>query len=131
MNMVAMLTASVSYITLSLFTLQRVFAQAPCVVNGKEIPCEEVAEQVGAFVGWGIGALAIILLIGLVSFIFWIMMLIHAISRPIQSKAVWIIVLLFTGILGAIIYYFAVKRHFQAPVATSTVAPTIPPVAQP
>jgi len=40
-------------------------------------------------------------------------MLIHAVSKPIENKALWIIILVFTGVIGAIIYYFVVKRKFD------------------
>jgi hypothetical protein len=44
--------------------------------------------------------------------VFWILMLIDAIKRPLaeQEKIVWIIVLALTGFIGAIIYYFLVRR---------------------
>lgn len=41
---------------------------------------------------------------------FWIWMLIHAIKHDIDYKPVWILVLWFANIVGAIIYYFAVKK---------------------
>jgi hypothetical protein len=37
-------------------------------------------------------------------------MLVDAIKKPIQHKPLWIIILLLFGIVGAIVYYFAVKR---------------------
>ena len=48
---------------------------------------------------------------GLVSFVFWIMMLIHACSNNIPNKVLWIVLLFLFGIIAAIVYYFAVKRH--------------------
>lgn len=54
-----------------------------------------------------------IVLVFLGSLIFWLQMLIHAISKPITSKALWILILLIFGIVGAMIYYFAVKREFK------------------
>src|SRR3989344_19181 len=70
----------------------------------------------GFMVVWGI--FMVIMLAGLV---FWIVMLVHAISHDIKDKALWIILLLLTGWLGAIIYYFVVKRNFVAG-AVSTAA---------
>jgi hypothetical protein len=44
--------------------------------------------------------------------VFWIFMLIDCAKRkmPDNDKVVWILVLALTSYLGAIIYYFAVKR---------------------
>ncbi|MEK7583394.1 MAG: PLD nuclease N-terminal domain-containing protein [Patescibacteria group bacterium] len=61
----------------------------------------------GLIVGWGI--IVVIMLAGLV---FWIVMLVHAIRHDIKDKALWIIIMILTGWLGAIVYYFVVKRNF-------------------
>jgi hypothetical protein len=44
--------------------------------------------------------------------VFWIFMLIDCARRPMRDndRVVWILVLALTSYLGAIIYYFAVKR---------------------
>lgn len=64
------------------------------------------------FLALGVFLILFIVFIFFASLIFWILMLVHAISKPIKSKAVWILILLIFGIIGAIIYYFAVKREF-------------------
>lgn len=49
-------------------------------------------------------------LIGVLSFVFWLWMLIDcATKEPSEGndKVVWIIVILLAGIVGAIVYYFA------------------------
>ncbi|MEK7585128.1 MAG: PLDc N-terminal domain-containing protein [Patescibacteria group bacterium] len=78
--------------------------------------------------GLGFGLAALVFVIGIIAFIFWLMMLIHAIKHPIEYKPVWILVLLLTGLLGAIIYYFAVKRRTPslAPAQTVVTPPTPP-----
>lgn len=46
-------------------------------------------------------------------FVFWILMIIDCATRKFKQeseKIVWIIVLVFLQILGAIIYYFVIKR---------------------
>jgi hypothetical protein len=45
------------------------------------------------------------------SFIFWIWMIVDCAQRDFKgdNKVVWILILVFLGILGAIIYYFVVK----------------------
>ena len=82
----------------------------------------------------GVAAVAILpmIFIGLISiffFVIWILMLVHAIKHPIKDKPLWIIVLLVGQGIGAIIYYFVVKRHYvAAPIAASVPpAPTPPP----
>ena len=56
----------------------------------------------------GIAALAIFL------FVFWILMIVDCATRKFKNdieKVVWILILIFVHILGAIIYYFVVKRQ--------------------
>jgi ABC-type Mn2+/Zn2+ transport system permease subunit len=56
--------------------------------------------------------LIIIALIFLI-FVFWISMLINSITRKYREesdKIVWVLVIIFTGIIGALIYYFIVKK---------------------
>jgi len=68
-------------------------------------------------VGLGIFIVIIILLaiiLGIASFVFWILMVIDAAKRGFKNsneKVVWIIVIVLLGALGALIYYFAVKRN--------------------
>lgn len=51
------------------------------------------------------GALAICV------FIFWIMMLIDAIKHTSEkTKLVWVVVIIFTHVIGAVIYYFVEKK---------------------
>lgn len=45
---------------------------------------------------------------------FWIMMLVHAAKNDIRDQAIWILVIALAGIVGAIIYYFVVKRPYEA-----------------
>jgi phosphotransferase system glucose/maltose/N-acetylglucosamine-specific IIC component len=48
-------------------------------------------------------------IIGILVFIFWVWMLIDAIRNPeldSTMRIVWILVIVFTGIIGAIIYFF-------------------------
>jgi cytochrome bd-type quinol oxidase subunit 2 len=43
--------------------------------------------------------------------VFWIIMLIDAIKNaPEKTKLIWVIVIVFTHIIGALIYYFVEKR---------------------
>ncbi|MBM4019284.1 MAG: PLDc_N domain-containing protein [Planctomycetes bacterium] len=61
--------------------------------------------------------LAIIGIIGLAAFAFWLWMLIDAISRAPSAgntKLIWILVIVLTGIIGALIYFF-VQRPKNPP----------------
>ncbi len=78
-----------------------------------------LAQAQGAVTGQG-GIIVLIfglLVIGisLWALIFWLRMLIHAASKSVPNKPLWIIILIFTGIIGAIAYYFTVKKQFNAP----------------
>jgi hypothetical protein len=59
-----------------------------------------------------IGAGIVLTIIALLLIAFWVWMLVHAIKHDIEYKPIWILVLGIMGILGAIIYYFAVKRQY-------------------
>ena len=67
----------------------------------------------GFFVIW-----AIMVLAGIALFIFWIFMLIDVFKRTNwkqeSDKTLWILLVILLGYLGAIIYYFAVKRPLDA-----------------
>lgn len=70
----------------------------------------------GIFIGATIAMIFIWLLfiaIIVLAIIFWIKMLIDAINRKYPNendKTVWILVIVLVGIIGAIIYYFSVKK---------------------
>ncbi len=96
---------------------------AVCKINGEVVPCEKLWESFKWFAEIGIGLVAVFFIVGILFFILWLLMLIHAIKNPIEHKPVWVLVLLLTGILGAIVYYFAVKR---AKPTVPSVTPVLP-----
>ena len=69
---------------------------------------------------WGVGAIffLIAVILGIVLFVFWLWMLIDCLKRPDDkfaiggnyAKLIWVLVIIFTGFIGALIYYFLVKR---------------------
>jgi pilus assembly protein TadC len=69
--------------------------------------------EIGNIIGFGLFFLFLFLAISVFCLVFWILMLVHAISKPIKQKAVWILIILLFGIIGALVYYFAVKRDFD------------------
>ncbi len=64
------------------------------------------------FIGFGILELFLVLLLAplaLLTFAFWIWMLVHAITNNGLTdieKLIWVIVILFTHFIGAVIYFF-------------------------
>ena len=83
---------------------------AVCKINGQEVPCEEFWSMFKWLGAAGAGVALVFFLLGVLAFIFWLWMIVDCIKRQVSHKPVWILVLLLTGIIGAIIYYFAVKR---------------------
>lgn len=89
-----------------------------CQINGQQVPCEDLKAAISeAFNNPNLTALfkttmiitLIILIVSVLGFIFRMWMLIDAIKYEKQNPVVWILVLIFAGIIGAIIYFFAVK----------------------
>lgn len=105
-------------------TNQVALAAAKCTVNGQEVDCVELGNKVKGILGWGIGGFLFIFALIVLATVFWIMMIVHAARHPINNKGVWIVVMIFTGIVGALIYYFAVKRKFNQQYSQSTM--TVP-----
>jgi len=108
-------SAVLSSLTLGLLAVanQVAFAAAKCTVNGREVDCAELGNQVKGFLGWGIGIFLLFAALGIWATVFWIMMIVHAAKHNVENKAMWIILIVFTGIVGALIYYFVVKRKFS------------------
>jgi NADH:ubiquinone oxidoreductase subunit 6 (subunit J) len=63
--------------------------------------------------------LGVILVIAIIAaavflFVFWILMLVDAVKRSFKSdgeKIAWVLIIIFLQIIGAIVYYFAVKKQ--------------------
>jgi hypothetical protein len=100
-----------------------------CTVNGKDVPCDQVFDAAKTGLKVFGGVLLIIIAVGIACFVFWLWMLIHAISHPIPNKVLWIICFIIFGIITAIVYYFAVKRSYMQP-TTQTQVPYTPPPSQ-
>lgn len=99
-----------------------------CELNGNPIPCKELYSKVNVFltqmpvVGWMFNSfdglltvwlwfLWISLLVSLLWFIFWLWMLIDVLSYEKENPVLRALVIVFWSILGAIIYFFVVKRR--------------------
>ncbi len=84
-------------------------ADSGCTLNGEEIPCDELWNAAQPF----LPVMLLMMALALASVVFWIMMIVHAATHDIKDKAMWVILMVFTGIIGAIIYYFVVKREMK------------------
>ncbi|MBP9765665.1 MAG: PLDc_N domain-containing protein [Candidatus Pacebacteria bacterium] len=67
-----------------------------------------------AFVAGMIGVSIFFSIIGLLLLAFWIWMLVHATTHDIKHKPLWLLVIWFMHIIGAVIYFFAVKKRYEA-----------------
>ncbi len=86
---------------------------AECTLNGEVIPCGEVGNMIGLFFASFSMMILVMVLLGLLSFVFWIWMLIDCLNNNNlhgeHDKLVWILLMVFTGALGSILYFFLVK----------------------
>ena len=63
-----------------------------------------------------VGVVGLFVPLGILSFIFWLWMLIDCAKRDFfkpNDKIVWVLIIVFIQIIGAIIYYFIIKRKSQ------------------
>ncbi len=89
----------------------------------------EMMESAKGFLAGGAIVLVILGVIGLIGGAFWIWMFIDAIRFEKEKKVLWIVLLIFLGIIAAIIYYFVRKRkrgHITIPPI-----PPVPPTPAP
>lgn len=89
------------------------------MLNGQPIDCGELTQKAEPFLGLAVGLLVVVGLVLIASFVFWLLMLIHAIQHNSPERTVWIVILLasfITGfsLVGAIVYYFAEKKKAEA-----------------
>lgn len=76
---------------------------ANCTLNGEVVPCYYLWDTMGPLI-------IFMLAMALVMSAFWLWMLIDCIKRDFKDKAIWILILLLIQFLGALIYFFVVKR---------------------
>jgi len=89
---------------LSIFVVaQNVYAQ--CTLNGEIVPCEDVPKWPFAIMGLFFIGMMLLL-------VFWVWMLVDVVQNEKDNDlVVWMLILVFTGFIGAIIYYFVRKRN--------------------
>lgn len=91
-----------------------------CTVNGKPVDCDTLWDKMKGYVGGAVAIIAVLGFFWLISLVFWVVMLIHAIRNDIENKVVWIVVMVIFGIFGALVYYFAEARPFNKRQQTQT-----------
>jgi uncharacterized membrane protein YhaH (DUF805 family) len=68
----------------------------------------------------GVFGIGLLVLLGTAVFVFWICMLVHALTNKRltdNEKLLWVLVLLFSHFLGAIIYFFIGRSKAPTPLA--------------
>lgn len=58
-------------------------------------------------------------LVALAAFAYEVYMLIDAIRNPIKNKALWIVVIILGGFVGAVVYNFVGRNKFEGPNTTT------------
>ena len=65
----------------------------------------------GSFLTFSFG---LMIIVGILLFVFWILMIIDCVKRSFKNdieKILWIVVMIFTGWIGAVVYYIAVRVY--------------------
>jgi hypothetical protein len=113
-------------------------SESPSTSSGSASPDEETAKAVGAagtavagamgvfFILWlALWALMMLLALGLTAL--WIWMLVDVIKREFpqpNDKTTWILVVVLAGQIGALIYYFMIKRKYDQAAKLAAAPPT-------
>ena len=59
-----------------------------------------------------VALIGLAILIAIAAFVFWVYMIVDCLKRKkFEDKLVWIVVLVFLHIIGALLYYFIVYRE--------------------
>lgn len=83
-----------------------------CTLNGKNVDCNEMAGELKSWFQASIWTLLFFGIIVFVAGIFWLLMLMHALSNPIPNKVVWVLLIFLMPFVWAIVYYFVIKRSY-------------------
>ena len=76
---------------------------------GEAVAATAIGSIMFLFIFIWIAAMAL----GVLSLILWIFMIVDAAKRNFKQendKIMWILIIILTGIIGALIYYFVIKR---------------------
>lgn len=106
--------------------------QSGCTLNDQPIDCAELADKAQPFIGLGIGIFVTIMFVALVSFIFWLLMLIHAIKHKSPNRDTWLIILVASfvlglGFIGALVYLIVEKKKAELATPSASQQTNTPP----
>jgi hypothetical protein len=87
--------------------MSTLFYLLSCAAGGDSVTCPSKFHVIWVV----LSVLAIVIIAFFLSF--WIKMLVHAITHEISNKGFWIVIILITNILGAVTYYFSVKKNYD------------------
>lgn len=106
-------TTCSAFMTTALLRASDVYAQttSTCTLNGEEVPCGEMLSAVG-WVVWVPFILIFLLLVAATCF--WLWMLIDCLKSHRSDKLVWVLVILFGNLFGAILYLFLARNKNEA-----------------
>lgn len=109
-NSSAMQSNTITNPTQPVTATQETTSSSRCELNGQEISCEELEAKAQWWLKWWLYVFWALAIVGILLTILWIWMLVDAIRFQEKDKALWIVLMIFTWWIGAIIYYFAAKR---------------------
>jgi hypothetical protein len=83
-----------------------ILAIAECTMNGQVVPCGQVPPpSTDLLVG-----VAAMIFVGFVISLLWLVMMGHCLVTPVPKKWSWFIIMLLTGFVGSLVYYFKVYK---------------------
>lgn len=110
------------------------FSELTCTINGVTTTGDQCAGTLKAVGSIFIFIWLLLMAFGIVSFIFWVISLIHVIQHEdIKDRTMWIIIILLVP-LGSWVYFFSVRKSYNKLHSSGQpVAPAVgtPPAAQP
>lgn len=86
------------------------WALAECKLNGQVVPCDQIKGSAMAVLG--VTGLILLLAVGLSAH--WIWMLVHCLTKEVDNKLIWVLLMIFTGFIGSLLYAFIEKKKYDA-----------------
>lgn len=124
---------------LLMFAQTETQSQTGCTLNGQPIDCGELADKAAPFLGIGIGLIVLFVILSIVVFVYWLLMLLHAIRHNSPDRTLWIVVLVVSllmglALIGAVVYHLAEKKKAEQagqPPVSPMQSPASPQAPQP
>lgn len=87
-------------------------ATSECIINGQVRPPAECEQLFRTVSGTILAFIVPLVIIGILLFIPWLIMIIHAAQNEVPDKTLWLVLMIIVPI-ACIPYYFAIKRPFD------------------